>query len=139
MIPAMCRVSHKPDERQYGDCVRACIATILELDTEAVPHFAHDDPDGITLANRVRSYLMPSHTIYAVAYPGDTTMAELLEYIGEQNPGATYMLFGGTVDGGNHVVVCQDAKVAHNPAWYGCSLIGPGDSGWWVVWVVARL
>lgn len=139
MIPAMCRVKHDPENNQYGDCVRACIATVLEIDTEAVPHFAHDDPDGIILAERVREYLAPSHTIYAVAYPGETAKDELLAYIGEQNPGATYMLIGGTADGGEHMVVCRGDHVAHNPAWYGCSLTRPTDRGWWVVWVVARL
>lgn len=137
MIPAMCRVSHKPNEGQYGDCVRACIATILEVDTEKVPHFAHDDPDGVELARRVREFLAPSHTIYAVAYPGD--YSGLLDYIGEQNPGSTYMLIGAVAGGGEHMVVCQGNHVAHNPAWYGCSLVGPGGAGYWIVWVVARV
>lgn len=32
-----------PDERQYGDCFRACIASLLELSIDEVPHFC--DPE----------------------------------------------------------------------------------------------
>lgn len=30
---------HKPEEGVYGDCYRTCIACLLGIDRDAVPHF----------------------------------------------------------------------------------------------------
>lgn len=40
MKPQDQRVMHDPENGQQGDCMRAVIASLLELDIEAVPHFA---------------------------------------------------------------------------------------------------
>ncbi len=141
MIPAMCRVKHDPDNEQYGDCIRAALATILDLDTEAVPHFAHDNPPAPEVVRRMREYLAPMGlTIFGVAFPGDgVSRDELLEYIGRENPEAAGLLFGRTVEDHEHVVVIQHGRVVHNPAWVGCSVVAPGEDGHWRVMVIARL
>jgi hypothetical protein len=37
---------HLPDQGQHGDCMRACIASLLDLPIADVPHFAQIDADG---------------------------------------------------------------------------------------------
>lgn len=39
MIPVDKLVEHDPENGKYGDCMRACIASLLEMETEDVPHF----------------------------------------------------------------------------------------------------
>lgn len=138
MTPAHCRLKHNPPE-QYGDCLRAAIATVLDLDTEQVPHFYHDNPASDVALHRVRDFLFAGGDApFIINYPPDIARDELLEMLGTLNPNATYLLFGNT---GNedHVVVCQGGKVVHNPAWYGGTLVGPSSMGYWMVLVIARI
>lgn len=44
MIPQRSQVCHNPPE-SHGDCFRACVASILELPIQEVPHFFHDGDD----------------------------------------------------------------------------------------------
>lgn len=138
MTPVNCRIKHAPPD-QYGDCIRACIATVLDADAEAVPHFAHDNPSPDVLMQRIRDYLRPNgHTIFITQYP-PVPLDELLTVQATVNPDAVYLLFGGVDGGGDHVVVCRGGAVVHNPAWYHCSIVQPASHGMWQVLVVARL
>lgn len=136
VIAVQCRVPHRPEENKYGDCVRACVASILELDAEHVPHFYHDNPTPEVGMQRIRDYLRPSHTAFVTNYPPEP-LNDLLLIMGEANPDTVYMLFG-SVGEGDHVVICEGGKIIHNPAWIGCSLVGPGSHGFWQVMVIAR-
>lgn len=137
MQPIHCKVGHNPPE-SYGDCLRACVASLLELSADEVPHFYHDNPDPYEALRRVRAFLRPmGETIFAVEYP-PVTRAELLDMMRGNNPDATCLLFGQTSGGGGHVVVCRGDQVIHNPAWHGCHVVDPGPAGW-IVWVVARV
>lgn len=137
MTPRWCTIAHKPPH-SHGDCVRACIATVLDVQTEAVPHFAHDGADPYTVLARARDWLAKGgETVWVTMYP-PVERAELLEMLGEHNPDSTYMLFGMTDSGTGHVVVCQGGRIVHNPAWHGGSLVRSGPGGW-VVWIVGRV
>ena len=39
MIPVDQEIMHDPDNKQYGDCWKACVASVLELSLKDVPHF----------------------------------------------------------------------------------------------------
>lgn len=139
MIPVHCRVRHDPEAGTYGDCVRACIASILELDAEAVPHFYHDNCDPVTGHNRMVDWLASvGYVPFSIGYEGCYALDEILEFNSDMNATAHYILAGSTGEG-NHVVVCQGGRVAHNPAWYGCALVGPTDVGQWQITVIARV
>lgn len=140
MIPVVCRVKHDADVGTYGDCVRACVASIMELDAEAVPHFYHDNCDGGTGFDRINAFVgQHGLATFTTAYSGDDTLAELLATMGEQNPTAVYMLFGRTASGGSHVVVCRGGQIVHDPAWSRSPLIAPTSAGCWIVMVLARV
>jgi hypothetical protein len=139
MTPALCRVKHDPDAGTYGDCVRACVATILDLDTDAVPHFYHDNPTGEVGMQRMRDWLAGRGLApYVSALPPDP-LADILDHMGQYNPTVPYMLYGSTSDGGDHVVVCRGGEIVHNPAWYGCRIVGPASVGHWQIVVLVRL
>lgn len=46
MIPVDQQFVHDPENGQHGDCMRACIASLLELPIADVPHFAQIDAEG---------------------------------------------------------------------------------------------
>lgn len=140
MIPVVCRVKHDPENGTYGDCVRACIASVMELDAEAVPHFFHDDPPGLVANHRIREWLR-SHKLapFWVHYPAEMKLEDILAIMAELNTGVPLIVYGACEGGGDHVVICQDGKMTHNPSWLGGSLTGPGSHGYWTVLVLARI
>jgi hypothetical protein len=36
-------------------------------------------------------------------------------------------------------VVCRGGEIVHNPAWYGCRIVGPASVGHWQIVVLVRL
>jgi hypothetical protein len=139
MQPVICRVKHDPPH-SYGDCIRACVASILELDAEDVPHFAHDNPDGTVAFVRLRDWLKTvGYAPFVVGFPGAVPMDQLLSDMQDHQPDIVYMLFGGVHGGGDHVVVCRGGEVIHNPAWIGCSIVGPTSQDQWQIVVLVKL
>lgn len=138
MIPTVCHVLHDPDAGTFGDCMRACVASILELDTGDVPHFYHDGCDGETGIVRMREWLNGRQLApFFIQYAGEHALSEILELQGTQNPGIHYMLFGRT-DDGDHVVVAKDDQVVHDPNWCPSPLVGCGSHGLWTIMVIVR-
>jgi len=139
MIPVHCRVKHDPENGMYADCMRACVASILELEPEAVPHFTDGHPPADEVYAALDDFLSGMGlAAFGVAFPGSLSFGELLEHFGALNPNATYMLIGRNGEGDNHCVVCQGGVVAHDPAWFRSKMDGPSDEGFWYVMVLAR-
>jgi hypothetical protein len=46
MTPVDQEFVHLPEQGQYGDCMRACVASLLDLPITDVPHFAQIDAEG---------------------------------------------------------------------------------------------
>lgn len=138
MIPAICRIKHDPDAGTFGDCLRACVASILELDADDVPHFFHDGCDGETGTQRMREWLSERQLApFFIQYDGHHSLDEILELQGAQNPDVHYLLYGRTADE-DHVVVARGDKVVHNPSWYPTPLVGCGSHGLWTMMVIVR-
>lgn len=127
-----CKVKHDPQNGTYGDCLRACVATVLGHD---VPHFFEDGCDGETGIQRLREYLKTINLVPLIfSIPGETSKDSVFKFMGVQNPNVTYMLFC-KCEGEDHVVVCRDDAVLFNPAWTPYPVSGVGSSGVWVVMV----
>jgi hypothetical protein len=138
MIPVHCIVKHNVDAGTFGDCVRACIASLLELPAEDVPHFYHDDCDGETGNARISEWLAGRGLVpFWSAFPGSDPLDAVLQHMNAINPNVHYMLYGNT-GFGDHVVVCQGGKIVHDPAWVPDGLAAPNSSGLWVILVLAH-
>lgn len=125
-----CKVKHEPENGTYGDCLRACVATVLGHD---VPHFFEDGCDGETGIQRLREYLKIINLVPLIfSIPGETSKDSVFEFMSVQNPNVTYLLFC-KCEGEDHVVVCRDDAVLFNPAWTPYPVSGVGSSGVWVV------
>lgn len=138
MTPCHCRVRHDPPHT-YGDCVRACVASLMDLQSEEVPHFYHDNaPGDVALGERFTDWLAArGYTPFFVGYDGSMTCDEVLAGMAELNSTVHYMLFGSTESGG-HVVVCRGGAIVHDPSWYSSPLVGPGKDGMWAVCAIVR-
>lgn len=138
MTPAFCRVKQDAENGSFGDCVRACVASIIEMDSEKVPHFFHDNCDGHTGNIRIAEFLRPLGLApFLVNYDGSISRQELMDMMHVLNRDTYYLLFGRT-NSGDHVVVCRGGTQAHDPAWLASPLVGPGSHGHWSVMVIAR-
>lgn len=129
------RVQHNPPET-YGDCVRACVASILELEPEFVPHFFHDGAaDGF---DRLREWLKGcGFGLVWFVYDGSIAWNKFCEVWGEMNPGVPVILLA-SVASGDHAVIMVSDKIEHDPAWIKSPIIGPNSNGHWNILVIAK-
>lgn len=144
MIYHYMTTKHNPPET-YGDCFRACIASVLEADTiEIVPHFVGDGcNDDDVIRARVRSYALTKGALpFFFAFPADSlTKSDVMEFMAAVNPNINYIMFGNTIDGVRHAVVCRNDSQIHDPSPWQCGIDKPSDDGLWVcmIFVVSIL
>jgi len=138
MKPVHCLVATDEEKGTHGDCVRACVASILELPAEDVPHFFHDG-DAEAGHARLSEWLSGKEgglAPFYVAYNGNSLLIDILVGQDQNNPNAHYMLFGKTAEGEPHCVVCKGGEIVYNPAWIQSKIVAPIDD-YWLILVIA--
>lgn len=137
MKPVMCMVKDDPANGSYGDCVRACVASILELEADEVPHFFESGDGDIAFA-AMRGFLI-EHRMIPAYFPieANRPLEWVLEYMNDKYHHSSYMLFCRSGDA-DHCVVGYNDKIVHNPAWYKSPIDGPHSEGVWIVIILAR-
>lgn len=131
MITHFCTIKHNPPD-SYGDCLRACIASVLDIEDPAtVPHFAHakNNLDEVMIEMRV---WLRERKLDVICIPFQSTIEDVFITMASVNPGAYYMVIGAIEDGG-HIVVCKNDGVTHNPAWVPTRFDGPLAGGYYIV------
>ena len=105
-------IKHDPKNDLWGDCYRTCIAMIMSLDPETVPHF-YDLSNGLSDA---REWLGGwGYGIAHVNYPPDMEFSDLLHHSGKLSPGCPFIITGMGPRGNNHCVVVIDGEVFCDP------------------------
>lgn len=131
MKPDICRVKNDPPN-SYGDCIRACIASLLELETTEVPHFVRDGCAPEVTYQRIRDWLKDRGLVPMLSgFAASATPDDILEFMGTTNPGVYYILMSA-----DHAVVCCDDKIVHDPAWVRARLVPPSDM--WITMVLTH-
>lgn len=135
MTPTMMTQRHCPDNRSWGDCHRAAVATILDLPIKSVPHFADGGPDGHEFKRRERDFLA-LHGLVPIdaVYKGSPEWkgADLILYVvGDLNPRVPYILIGSDSTGATHSVVCLGDKIVHDPSPEKTGVVAPCADGWY--------
>lgn len=144
---------HRPDLGEYGDCLRTCIACLLDLSPEDVPHLhTPDDVEAATVLDRWlasggrerlehRPAMSPERfaplQLVRVPFGGDQPMQAVLDNFGGLNPGLRYMLVGTSRNGVAHVVICRDDAVVWDTSLDDSGIVGPIGGLYWVL-VLAR-
>lgn len=98
MTPVDCEFEHDPP-RQNGDCLRACVASLLDLPLSEVPHFsAHTEGWFLKLGLWLQARGICIATLYGPQHVD------------------TYHLALGLSNGLRHAVVMRNNVTVHNPA-----------------------
>lgn len=135
MKPEICKVKNDPPN-SYGDCVRACVASLLERDD--VPHF-YEDGNGQAAFVRMREYLSQHGLIPAYFdLSGEATLHDILETVKETYGNVEFLLFCRNRSG-DHCVIGRGNEIVHDPAWYRTEIVGPHSMGVWIVILLARI
>jgi hypothetical protein len=130
MIPVNCIVKDDPINGKFGDCFRACVASIMEMQARYVPHFFDDGCDGEEGHKRCEQWLnLHKCAPFYIAFSAKMTLQEFLNMIAAAGK-VNYILFGKTQAGVPHCVVCHGLDIVHNPAWYCSQIVEPIDGQW---------
>jgi len=117
-------IRHDPENDNWGDCFRTCIACLLDLDCPMqVPHVMHgvdDDAKAATALARMNKWLGDVWGLKFVEMPftsDDISPAEFLKsaaaYIGDDQ---RYIVTAQGTLGVAHTVICKGDQLEHCPA-----------------------
>lgn len=98
------------DQRLPNDCLRCCLATVLCLPYEEVPHFVGDAPS--RWADKMSKWL--NGLGFAAVRVQATGDGEILHSYFDGN-GATWIASGLTERGRNHATVWRGTEMIHDP------------------------
>lgn len=144
MKPVKQLYRHDPPHA-WGDCHRACVASILELPCEAVPNFCAP-PAGDQWQEgrwREREYAwMRSQGLVPIvtAYAPEAELDALLDNSVYYNPGIYWILGGTSRNGTGHSVVAFDGRIVHDPSLDDSGIVGPMEGGhYWGTFIGAGI
>lgn len=136
--------THDPEAGLFGDCHRTCIAMILDVDRDEVPHFmdgvprnaGSDHPECLRAEAEERAWLAGwGLTPVNVAFPGDLSLAQLMELLAFVTREAAVVLGCTSSSGTNHSVVYYQGRI-YNPNTN--TIVGPMRDGLWWITIYAR-
>lgn len=136
MTPHFQLFSHYPENGEFGDCDRTCIASLLDLPLEEVPHWGvhYNDPDKF---NEEKDKFLSSQGLKEVNILFGCTKEEVLGTMKNVNSGIYHILTGESESGVNHAVICLNGEIVHDPSQDSAGIIGPCDDGhFWVSFYV---
>jgi len=134
---------HDPDNGTLGDCFRACIASLLDLEAAEVPHTDAE----ITFGEWDTMYrdFLHDRGYRKIALPlVASSLEEALSITAGWADGLPYIFSGACRRGIAHAVIAQHGKIIHDPAGsaepyifgpftgdgrYGCEFIVPFQQG----------
>ena len=125
-----CKVIHNPPH-SYGDCIRACLASLA--DDDDTPHLfgTHSSNEAW---NAVQRYLK-SKGKNLILFPIEADKNPF-DFMLENNQEVPYMLLARTLTG-DHAVLCINDEILRDPSVKGPQkIIGPHSSGFWIIGVV---
>lgn len=123
MIPVYQQFKHDPANRVYGDCMRASLASVMNLPIEKVPHFARDtwceaQQECTGFWHAVEVFLNDRDLHYVLIHvtaESSDEVANFIRNVGLQNPDVYYLAGVRSKRDINHMVVCIDGEVVHDP------------------------
>ena len=106
-------ITHDPENGVYGDCQRACIASLLELDINEVPHF-HESGKEDDFHRSLNQFLGERGLVCIAFKFGSGLVFE--DLVSLPDPIDCYhMIYGYSSRGVFHAVVGLNGEVVHDP------------------------
>ena len=120
-----------------GDCGRAVLACLLDLDVEEVPHFGENLPQrfsGVEYNRRENEWLR-GRGLYRVkiVFDGELSVDRVIRAVSSNNPDLLFLLVGTSKNETTHVVVCGNNKIVHDTALDDSGIVGPEGCGFYFV------
>lgn len=115
MRPVFQTITHMdPENGVWGDCLRACVASLFEYDIAHVPNFVDEFlyPEGFYPA--LQEWLRPRDLCYMASHFPFGELAETGDAMRRFGIDG-YHLLGGRCGLHNHVVVAQHCLIIHDP------------------------
>lgn len=144
MIPVYQTIMHDPDNGQYGDCFRACIASLMELPIEEVPHFMDGlgvDEGRIGLRRACDWLKVVGYG--TIAYHAAWTPEELHlwqdDFLMALNPNTHHIISGYTARNTFHSVIGKGGHMVHDPHPSGIGLLQPSEENPWIFEFIVKL
>lgn len=138
MTPYRSTIHHDPTNNSYGDCFRACLASLLDIEPTHIPHFWSDGsnaPAEITWLN-INSWLIHSHKLRVLLLPlGHGSLHDTLTETKTFAENCYYLLMGETARNTGHCVIALNDRIVHNPS-IGTTLIRPNPTTGWLAGVL---
>ncbi len=132
IYPRMCLSLHNPP-KSYGDCIRACVATLTDDDN--IPH-VFDDREAEECWAELREYLATKGKFLAIF---GLVNEHPFEFMKDTNKDVPYILLCQMETGEDHALLCKNDKIIHNPAYYKSAIKGPHSSGYWALCVIGNI
>ena len=131
---------HKPEEGLIGDCFRTCIACVLNLDPEAIPHYYKQLWQGkdINVTPEVREATnnwLSKYGVLFVETPLDATMEQLGTYLKHYYTNM-YVIIGCNSKNGGHSVVMKNDDYMWDPSIDNSGCVGPMDDGYYWIGLI---
>ena len=127
----------------HGDCGRAVLACLLDMDVEDVPHFGENLPARFPSAEYHRRELawLRSKNLYRITVPfdGKRSVDDVIKAVSASNRGLFFLLVGTSKNGTTHVVICADNEIVHDTALDNSGIVGPDEIGFYFVEFLAPL
>lgn len=136
-------ISKHDPPHSIGDCFRCCIASLLELPAEAVPHFMADDwgkDKDFTWYGKLNGWLAARGVVLLELgpIPDEFHGPKWFESIAAGGFDAFHVMSGMSPRGFRHSVVARNGVVVHDPHPDRTGLVAPGDDGWQYGFLVNR-
>lgn len=141
MKPVKQRYGSNPSRMEFGDCLRACVASVLELPLDDVPHVRWAASEGNadsarSMWGQLKMWLRARNIGLLTIDIPCATLPEALAWFNRRNPDSFAILGGVTPAGRPHVCVIYRGAVVHEPTPRDAddarpSLAGPVPDGEW--------
>lgn len=113
MTPTKQTILHDPANGQFGDCFRACIASLLDLPITAVPHVCDAKPDGdTTWYVEISEWLAIEHGLIYFEFGNGDGWAESFAAAGGE---CFHVISGRSPRGHLHAIVGRNGEPFFDP------------------------
>lgn len=126
---------HRPEEGVYGDCARTCIAMMLGIDRDEVPHLQRD-VTGFEQAQHFRDWLAERGLGIVSFSFHKADMDWVRQAMKIWNPGHHCIVSGTSPRGTCHCVVLDADGVVHDPHPDKTGLVGPDPDDNMVIQII---
>lgn len=139
MTPVFQNILYDLAADELGDCYRAALASILDLEVEALPHFGAGNPTPVAFNARIDAWMADQGLIQIWNFFDAAPLPLILGTCAHANPGICHLVVGRSSLGGNHACVACDGEIIHDPSPRGAGIVGPADDGRvWIGWLGSR-